>query len=126
MIAQIKNGQAAGRSFVAVPHSVLKQKIADVLVAGGFVAYAEKKNKKLKKGEAAFLEIGLKYINDEGVINGARMISKPSRKIYARAGELYAVRNGYGLAVVTTSKGVMSGKEARKQNLGGEVFMEVW
>ncbi len=134
MLVQLKNAQAAKKAEVTVPFSAMKQAIADVLLKFGFLLSVEKKKLKSRKSEVSVLQIGLKYDNvvnfgtnvSSGAIHSINLISKPSRRMYAGAKDLRAVKGGAGLAVVSTSKGVMSGEDARKQNLGGEVIFEIW
>ena len=126
MLIQIKNAQAVGHEQVVLPFSKMKFRIAEILKAGGYLADVEKKNKKGKKSEHEYLYLTLKYRDNEGVLNDVKIISRPSRRMYIKAEEIKPVRSGYGLAIISTSKGVMDSKEARKNNLGGEILFEVW
>ena len=126
MLVQIKNAQMVQKDQVLVPFSGVKLKIAQVLKEGGFVKEVERKKKKEGKGEFDYISIDLKYEGREGVINGFKIISKPSRHMYGGVDELKPVRSGYGMAVVSTSKGIMNSKEARKLGIGGEILFEVW
>ena len=129
MLAQIKNAQMVQKGQVSVPFSKVKFKIAQVLKEGGFVKEVERRKKKEGKeggSETEYLSIDLKYEDKKGVINGFKIVSKPSRHIYGGVKELKPVRSGYGMAVVSTSKGIMSSKEARKLGVGGEILFEVW
>jgi len=122
MLNRIRNAQAVLKETVDIPISNLRYEIAKILEKGGFVAEVEKKGKKTKK----VIEITLKYNEKVPVISGLKRISKPGKRIYKKAKELKPVRGGYGIAIISTSKGLMTDKEARKQKLGGEVICEIW
>lgn len=126
MLTAIMNAQAVNKESAVFPFSRMKFDIANILKVGGFVAGVERKKRKTKKLEQEFLSIILKYNNNEPAISGIKLISRPSRRMYIKAGQIKPVRSGYGISVISTSKGVMSSKEARKQNLGGEILFEVW
>lgn len=126
MLTQLKNAQARGHNEAVLPFSKMKFAIVSILQEKGFVESVEKKKKKTKKSEFDTLSIKLKYNNGVGAIDDIKLISKPSRRIYAGSGELKSVRSGYGISVVSTSKGVMSGENAKKAGLGGEVLFEIW
>lgn len=127
MLIRIKNAQAVGKEQVSVPLSNMKLKIAEILKAGGFIHDFEKRKKKMKKTEIDYLSISLKYGEDKlPGVGGFKIISRPSRHMYTNAKDIKPVHSGYGIAVISTSKGVMSSKEARKKNLGGEILFEVW
>lgn len=127
MLVQIKNAQAVGKEQVSVPFSNMKFKIAGILKDNGFVQDIERKKKKEKKSEREYLSVTLKYDEDsQPAISGFKIISRPSRHLYTGVKDIKLIRSGYGIAVISTSKGVMSSKEARKQNLGGEILFEVW
>jgi len=122
ILTAIRNAQAAKKVEVEIPLSNLKYEIAKILERKGFVAKVEKKGKKMKK----MVEITLKYSNKSPAISGLKKISKPGQRIYKKAKELRPVKGGYGIAIISTSKGLMTDKEARKQKLGGEVLCEIW
>jgi len=126
MLNRIRNAQAVLKETVDIPLSNLRYEIAKILEKGGFVAEVEKKGKKTKK----VIEITLKYNEKIPVISGLKRISKPGQRIYKKAKELKPVKGGYGIAIISTSKGggggLMTDKEARKQKLGGEVICEIW
>ena len=127
MLVQLKNAQAVGKEQVLVPFSKMKFRIAQVLQENNFVKDIERKKKKMKKTEVEYLLITLKYDEERRpLINGIKLISRPSRHMYISTKDIKLVRSGYGIAVISTSKGIMSSKEARKQNLGGEIIFEVW
>lgn len=127
MLITIKNAQAVGKEQVSVPSSRIKLQIAAILKENGFVSEVERKKKKNKKGtEHEYIDITLKYEEDYPGISGVNIVSKPSRHMYVKASEIKSVRSGYGIGVISTSKGLMSSKEARKNNLGGELMFEIW
>jgi len=122
MLNRIRNAQAVLKPTVDIPFSNLKYEIAKILEKRGFVAQIEKKGKKIKK----IFEIVLKYDDKSPAISGLKRVSRPGQRIYKGFEKLRAVRGGYGMAIVSTPKGLMTNKEARKQKLGGEVLCEIW
>lgn len=131
MLNRIRNALMVLHPQVSLPFSNLKYEIAKILEKQGLIEKIEKKGRKTKK----ILEITLKYQKEtpeegEGkmkpVISGLKRISKPGQRIYARAGKMKPVRGGYGMAIISTPKGLMTDKEARKQKLGGEIICEIW
>jgi len=127
MLVRINNAQAVGKEQVSVPSSKIKYKIAQILKDAGFIGEIEKKKKKTKKSEVEYLSITLLYGEDKQPgMSGFKLISRPSRHMYSGVKDIKLVRSGYGIAVMSTSKGVMSSKDARKAGLGGEVLFEIW
>ena len=126
MLNQIKNAQARGYGEVVLPFSKMKFEIAGILKNKGFIAEVQKKKRKTKKSEFDTLDVELKYNNGAGAISGIKLISKPSRRIYAGKRDLKAVKDGYGIAVVSTPKGLMTSDDAKKSGLGGEILFEIW
>jgi small subunit ribosomal protein S8 len=126
MLTQLKNAQAVGKEQVSVPFSKMKFRIAQVLQENNFIKDIERKKKKGRKSEIDYLQISIKYDDGHPAISGFKLISKPSRHMYIGTNDIKLVRSGYGIAVISTSKGIMSSKEAKKQNLGGEILFEVW
>jgi small subunit ribosomal protein S8 len=126
MLVQIKNAQSAGLENVAVPFSEMKFRIAEILKNKGFIENVEKKKKKAHKVEVDFLNIELKYKDGVGAINDIKLISKPSRRMYAGKEALRQVKSGYGISVISTSKGLMTGDDAKKNGIGGETIFEIW
>jgi small subunit ribosomal protein S8 len=118
----LKNAGNAGRTTVNVPYSKIKENIAVVLTAEGFLKSAEKKM--IDKKAVLSMEIILE--NRIPKIKGAQRISKTSKRVYKKSAELRPVKNGYGALVISTPKGVMSGRDAKKQKLGGEVLFSIW
>ena len=126
MLVQITNAQAVDKESVSLPFSKMKFDIANVMKAGGYLAGVERKKRKTKKSEQELLSLTLKYDEHGPAISGVKLISRPSRRMYIRSSQIKPVRSGYGVAVISTPKGVMSSKEARKQKLGGEILFEIW
>lgn len=122
MLNRIRNALAVFHSTVDIPFSNLKYEIAKILEREGFIEKAEKKGKKIKKP----LKISLKYENKKPAISGLKRISKPGQRIYKSSKEIRKVKGGYGIAIISTSQGLMTDKEARKQKIGGEVLCEIW
>lgn len=123
MLTRIRNAITAKHSDVEIPASKTKKAILDILVEEGYVAGYEEIEHELQN----ILKVTLKYgPRGEKVITGLKRISKPGLRVYAKSEELPKVLNGLGIAIVSTSKGIMTDKNARSQNLGGEVLAFVW
>jgi small subunit ribosomal protein S8 len=123
LLTRIRNAVRAGFPSVEAPASQLKLHVCDVLKREGYIVdYVSEDD-----GKQGILRIQLKYTEDrKSVIQGIKRVSKPSLRIYAGANKIPLVRSGLGISVVTTSKGVMTAKQARAENVGGEVLCEVW
>jgi len=123
MLTRIRNAAKAKFNSVDVPGSTLKIELAKILKSEGFI----RNYKFLKDGKQGILRIYLKYgTGQSNVIFGMKRISKPSRRVYVRSKEIKPVFNGMGIAILSTSKGVMSDKKARQEKVGGEVLCQVW
>ncbi|MCC8014326.1 MAG: 30S ribosomal protein S8 [Eubacterium sp.] len=124
MLTRIRNANTAKRNTVDVPSSKIKMAIADILTNEGYIKGYEV----IEDGVKKTMKITLKYGVDknEKVISGIKRISKPGLRIYAPADKLPRVLNGLGIAIVSTNKGVITDKEARKLGVGGEVIAYVW
>ena len=123
MLTRIRNAIIAKHKEVSIPTSKTKVNIAEVLLNEGFISAFEV----VGEGVEASIKITLKYgPNNERVINGIKRISKPGLRIFSNAEELPKVINGLGIAIISTNKGVMTDKQARLQNVGGEVLAYVW
>ena len=122
MLTRIRNASQAKHKRVDMPVSKLKTEIARILKDSHFIH----DYKVLDDGRHGVLRIYLKYYEDQPVIRNVQRISRPGRRIYKGAGEMPRVRNGLGLAIVSTSKGVMSDRQARSHKVGGEVMALVW
>ncbi len=123
MLTRIRNANGMRYTEVEVPASKMKVEIAKILKNEGFIA-----NYKINKNEVQdVIVLTLKYgENKERVITGLKRISKPGLRVYAKAEELPRVLSGLGIAIISTSKGLMTDKEARKAKLGGEVLAYIW
>ena len=122
-IIRLKNAGAVGHENVSVPHSKIKMDIAEVLSKEGFVGSVEKSGKKVRK--TIHIDL-LKKDDGSPRITQVHRISKPSRRTYKGADEIFPVRYGKGLLILSTPKGVMSGRAARKEGVGGEALFEIW
>lgn len=129
MLTRIRNAQRAGHKEVLIPASRLKLSIAKILEKESFVEKVQKE--KTEEGQFENIRIGLKYIQvsptrKDPAIREIRRMSKQGQRQYVKRDDIRKVKNGYGIAVVSTSKGVMTGKDAYRQGLGGEYICEVW
>lgn len=122
LLVRIKNAQAAGREMVEAPFSNVKIAIAKILQSENFIESVEKKGVKNKEK----LEIKLKYDQGIGAISGIKRISRPGQRNYSPSLRIKSSKQGYGLMIISTSQGIMSGKEAKRKKIGGEVLCEVW
>jgi small subunit ribosomal protein S8 len=122
-IIQLKNAGMVGKKNVSLPYSKLKHAIADKLVQEGFIVSAEKDGKKVGKT----LEVALKYdAKGSHHIRGVKRVSKPGRRLYIKATEVYPVKFGKGRMIISTPAGILTGEESRKQNVGGEQLFIIW
>lgn len=122
MLISIKNALAVKHPTVDVPFSNFKYKIAKILEKEGFVGGVEKKGRKAKK----IIKIILRYEDKNPVVSDLRRVSKQGQRVYVSNEETKRVKGRGGIAIISTSKGLMTDKEARKQKLGGEVICEIW
>ena len=121
MLTRIRNGQAANKVAINMPSSKLKVAIANVLAAEGYI-----ESVKVLEGAKPELEITLKYFQGKPVVESIQRVSRPGLRIYKRKDELPKVMGGLGVAVISTSKGVMTDKEARDLKVGGEILCYVY
>jgi len=121
MLTRIRNASRALLPTVVIPHSRMKESVANILKAEGFVAEVAVEGKLPKK-----ITLRLKYEGKKSVIEGLKRVSKPGLRNYVGATEIPRVLGGLGVAVVSTSEGVMTGQQARKKNIGGELLCYVW
>ena len=122
MLTRIRNANNAKHETVDIPASNMKKAIADILVNEGYISgYTV-----VEDGKQGIIKITLKYIGKQKVLQGLRRVSKPGLRIYSGAEEMPKVMNGLGIAIVSTSKGIMTDKQARKENVGGEILAFVW
>lgn len=122
MLTRLRNGATAELTSVAMPSSVMKASIAEVLKEEGYIVGYNVEDAQVGKT----LTIELKYYREKPVIEGLKRVSKPSCRIYSASSEIPKVRNGLGTAVLSTPNGVISDRKARKANVGGEVLFYVW
>ena len=123
MLTRIRNANSAKHDTVQIPASNIKKAIAQILVDEGYI----KSFKVIEDGKQGVIEIALKYgPNKSQVITGLRRVSKPGLRIYSNCEDMPKVRKGLGIAVVSTSKGIMTDKKARELHVGGEVLAFVW
>ncbi len=122
LLTKIKNAQGAKLSNVKVPFSQMDLAVAELLAKHKYIDAVEKKGRMPKRA----LDVKLRYVNGEGVISGVEFVSKPSRKLYSGYKEMKKTLQGYGLLVVTTPKGIMTGDEARKEKVGGMLLFKIW
>jgi small subunit ribosomal protein S8 len=123
MLTIIRNAMMVKHESVRAPYSRVNLGISEILKNNGWVKEVSVK----KRGEKKWLVITLQYNEDEkSAITGIRRLSKPGQRKYVKQGEIPNVRSGYGLLIISTSKGIMTEKEARKASVGGEILCEVW
>jgi len=122
MLIRIKNAQAVLHPIVEIPFSNFKYELAKILAKNGFIGAVEKKGRKTKK----YIEITLKYKEGTPAISGLKKISKSGQRIYTNFKKIKKVKAGFGVAIISTPKGLMVDREAKKQKLGGEIICEVW
>ncbi len=123
MLTRIRNANSAKHDSVEIPASNLKKAIAEILVEEGYI----KSYQVTEDGKQGIIKVVLKYGPSKSkVIQGLRRVSKPGLRVYAGAEDMPKVMRGLGIAIISTSKGVMTDKRARKENIGGEVLAFVW
>lgn len=122
LLTKIKNAQAVKRESVKMPYTNMDFAIAEILVKNKFLDEVSKKGRMPKR----VIDIKLKYKDGVGAVQGVKLLSKPSRKLYAGYKDIRPVRQGYGLLVLSTPNGILDGKNARKQKVGGQLLFEIW
>jgi len=123
MITRIRNGNMINRNYVLVPHSKFKQEILKVLKEEGFI----KDYETTEEGKKRYLKVFLKYYSETSkAITEIKKISKPGSRIYVDRNQIPEIKSGAGIAVLSTSRGVLSNKKAREQGVGGELLFQVW
>ena len=123
MLTRIRNASNAKHETVDIPASNMKKSIADILLAEGYVRGVQV----IEDGKQGIIRITLKYeAGKQKVIHGLRRVSKPGLRIYSNCEDMPKVMNGLGIAIVSTSKGIMTDKKARRENVGGEILAFVW
>ena len=123
MLTRVRNASNARHETVDIPASNMKKAIADILLAEGYIKGVQV----IEDGKQGMIRIALKYeAGKQKVIHGLRRVSKPGLRIYTNCEDMPRVMNGLGIAIISTSKGIMTDKDARRQNVGGEVLAFVW
>ena len=122
LLTKIKNAQVAKKEFIRVPFSKMDFAVAELLQKKKFVKGVTKRG----KGTKRVLEVQINYENGQGVIEGIKILSKPSRRLFVGYKDLKPVRQGFGIAVLSTPKGILAGKEARREKVGGQLLFEIW
>ncbi|MBR3281352.1 MAG: 30S ribosomal protein S8 [Clostridia bacterium] len=122
MLTRIRNANAQRHETVDVPASKLKKSIAEILLEEGYIKSFEE----IEDNSQGIIRITLKYVNKQKVISGLKRISKPGLRVYAKQDELPKVLGGLGIALISTSKGIMTDKKAREEGIGGEVLAYIW
>ena len=122
MLTRIRNANAQRHDTVDVPSSKLKKAIAQILLDEGYIKSFEE----IEDNSQGTIRITLKYVNKQKVISGLKRISKPGLRVYASKEELPKVLDGLGIALISTSKGIMTDKKAREEGIGGEVLAYIW
>jgi len=122
MFTKIRNAAAVKKEAVEIPFSYVKYEIAKILKENGFVKEVDKRGRGTKK----VIKVVLNYKEGEPVISGIKRVSKPGQRIYKGTREIRPVKSGYGLAIISTPKGLMTDKQAKKAKVGGEIICEVW
>lgn len=122
MLTRIRNANAVMHEKVDVPHSTLKDRIAEILKEEGYIA----NYKVVTDGNKKNIRVYLKYDGKDRVIKGIKRISKPGRRVYSSVEDMPRVLSGLGIAIVSTSKGIVTDRVARRENVGGEILAFVW
>lgn len=121
-LVKIKNAQDARKESVKAPFSNLSLAVLEILEKSKFVESVSKKGRMPKR----VIEVKLKYNNGEGAIHQIKFLSRPSRRLYLGYKDIKPVRQGYGVLILSTPKGVMDGRTARKEKVGGQLLLEIW
>jgi len=122
LLTKLKNAQKAGKASIKLPYTTMDFAIAEVLAKRGFIASVAKKGRAPKR----VMEVELKYEGAKGAISGMNFLSVPSRRLFTGYTNLRPVKQGFGIAVLSTPKGIVTNSEARKQKVGGQLLFEIW
>ena len=122
MLTRIRNGVRAKFEEVSIPSSRLKVRIAEILKNEGYIEHYEH----VDDGRQGHLKVRLKYQDDVPAITGLRRVSSPGRRVYVRSTEIPRVLNGIGIAILSTSSGIMTDRRAREAHVGGELLLTIW
>lgn len=123
LITRIRNGYSVHKRQIRAPYSIIKKNLATILVKEGYLKKVIVEGKKPQKKE---LILKLKYPQQKPAITHIERVSKPSLRVYLQAKELKLLRGGFGMRILSTPQGLMTGREAKKKNLGGEVICQFW
>lgn len=121
-LTRIRNASAVGRAEVSIPYSKILESIGTILVSEGFLENVVHKG----RGPRKILVATLRYIDGKPVVDNIRRISRPGRRMYLSARKIRNVKSGFGVSLISTPKGILTNKEAKKENVGGEVLCEIW
>lgn len=121
-ITRIKNASMSHKEVVSIPYSKMKMDIAELMKKKGYISGIDKRGRKVKK----FIDLKLIYKDGQPRLSGVKRVSKPSRRLYIGAKDIRPVKQGLGLLVLSTPNGIISGDDARKKNVGGEILFEIW
>jgi small subunit ribosomal protein S8 len=119
MLTRIRNGYLAGLSSVSIPHSRIKHELAMLLSREGWIG-------KVEKGDGRSFTVNLRYDSGKPIAEHIKRISRPGLRVYRKTRDLRPVRRGFGLVILSTSRGLRTGSDAKKEKLGGEVLAEIW
>ena len=122
MLTRIRNANAVMHEKVDVPHSTLKERLSEILKEEGYIA----NYKVVTDGNKKSIRVYLKYDGKDRIIKGIKRISKPGRRVYSSVEDMPRVLSGLGIAIVSTSKGIVTDRVARRENVGGEILAFVW
>ncbi len=123
LLNRLRNAMRAGHERVDLPASRMKEDLVRVLAEEGYVA----SYRRVEEGRRPLLRVALKYDSEgDPIVNGLERVSRPGRRVYARAGEIPEVLGGLGTSIVSTSRGILTGRQARDSKLGGEILCNVW
>lgn len=122
LLPKIKNAARARKEFIQTSYSNMDLALAKILVSAGYLRSAHKK----EVGKKQYLEVKVSFKGKESNFTDFKLVSKPGRRIYKSYQELKPIKQGYGLSILSTSKGVMTNREARKEKVGGEYLCEIW
>lgn len=122
LIVRIKNANARKHKSVSIPYSVKKEAIVKLIESEGYISSYSVEGEKTSKE----LVVKLKYKKGQSAIVGIKRVSKPGLRVYVKSEEIPSIISGYGTVIISTSKGLMTGKEARKENVGGEIIAYIW
>jgi len=123
LIIRIKNASEAGKPSLVLPYSKFKEGVTNVLLKEGYIKSSSSKGKKINR----YLELELMYNEDKSPrIKGVERVSKLSKRIYAKAKDIRTFHNGFGNIILSTPKGILTDKDARKEKVGGEILFKIW